>query len=147
MFWVQQKLGAQKIGVTARNAPPWLRPVARRTLINDQSFVLKAKCGFQEINCRLEVWSIDYITMIIMRRWLFPFSGFWILNWVISTVRGACMWECAWRHLECLNSGMWYHVQIRPNFRQIFRKYSQKAKFPTLAAADSQKRCLSLIMT
>jgi len=88
MFWVQQKLGAQKIGVTARNAPPWLRPVARRTLINDQSFVLKAKCGFQEINCRLEVWSIDYITMIIMRRWLFPFSGFWILNWVIST-RGA----------------------------------------------------------
>jgi len=55
MFWVQQKLGAQKIGVTARNAPPWLRPVARRTLINDQSFVLKAKCGFQEINCRLEV--------------------------------------------------------------------------------------------
>jgi len=42
--------------------------MARRTPTYGQSFVVKAKRGFQEINCKLEVRSISHITMIIMRR-------------------------------------------------------------------------------
>jgi len=40
---------------------------ARRILINGYSFVYEAKRVFQEINCRLEVRSTEYITKIIMR--------------------------------------------------------------------------------
>ena len=55
----------------------WLiiNAMARWTFINGQSFVLQAKRGFQKINCKLEVWSIDYIGMITA-----SFSGFGMLN-------------------------------------------------------------------
>jgi len=53
------------------------------------SFVLMAKCGFQEINCRLEVGSIDwlhnndkYASSTIYVLW-----GLGMLNSVISTVK------------------------------------------------------------
>jgi len=54
--------------------------VARRSLINSQSIVLKAKRGLQEAICRLEVWSIDDITMITIVNYSLTISIHWIWN-------------------------------------------------------------------
>jgi len=85
----------------------------------------------QEINWRLKVLTSDYRNMIITHRQVFPASGFGIINWIVSTViREACLWDCTWRHFVCLNSGMWYHVQIRKKFGQMFKNTQKRAAKP-----------------
>jgi len=131
--------------------------MARWTLIIGQSFVLRPNVFLchgrhstksSQIPGGLETsQSTDFAvtTLCVVN---FPFSGFRMWNWVISTVRkGACLWKCTSSHFECLNSGMWYHMQNRANLQKYWKKTKQincsqtttenaEDKFPTFDNAD-----------
>jgi len=79
----------------------------------------------QEINCKSDVQSTEDITMINKRHWLSPLSRFWTGYFQLSR-RVAYLWECKWKHLDCLNSGMWSKMQIKPNFQIYSQKVKQK---------------------
>jgi len=44
-----------------------------------------------------------------------------------------CEWECTWKHLDCLNSGMWGQMQIRPNFQNFHKRWYNEIIFSTKA--------------